>query len=294
MKLFPLFLYLILPLFSLGSNPNSQSIPFQRSGNLILIQAKIDGQSGNFILDTGAPYLVLNSTYFSDPATPLETASSLAGEFSVSNSSMHKLSIGETAWDDLEADLAPLGAVENAKGVRIHGLLGRSLFEGYELIIDYRKNQITLIRLDNKGVRIENLDKRNQVFTCALKESPDALMCKVKIGNSKLRAVVDTGAEISVLDKNVPADVAKELNIDRRFYLNGVGGNRVEVLSGRLSSLELDGLEIRNTQFVMSSLEAMNKVYTKRIDAILGFPIFSAYLLSINFVTSEMTFYQHD
>jgi hypothetical protein len=96
------------------------------------------------------------------------------------------------------------------------------------------------------------------------------------------------------LDKDVPADVAKELNIDRRFYLNGVGGNRVEVVSGRLSSLELNGLEIRNTQFVMSSLEAMNKVYSKRIDAILGFPIFSAYLLSINFVTSEMTFYQHD
>ncbi|HAS36526.1 MAG TPA: hypothetical protein DCS15_08565 [Flavobacteriales bacterium] len=283
-----------LPLFSMGSNPNFQSIPFQRSGNLILIQAKIDGRSGNFILDTGAPYLVLNSTYFSNKDLATETASSLAGEFGISHSIAHKLSIGETVWTDLEAYLAPLGAVENAKGVRIHGLLGRALFVGYELIIDYRKNQIDLIRLNNRGGRIENRDQSNEVFSCALKESPDALMCKVKIGNSKLRAVVDTGAEISVLDKDVPADVAKELNIDRRFYLNGVGGNRVEVVSGRLSSLELNGLEIRNTQFVMSSLEAMNKVYSKRIDAILGFPIFSAYLLSINFVTSEMTFYQHD
>gem|GEM_PF-4997014 len=55
MKLFLVFLCLSLPLFSMGSNPNFQSIPFQRSGNLILIQAKIDGRSGNFILDTGAP-----------------------------------------------------------------------------------------------------------------------------------------------------------------------------------------------------------------------------------------------
>ncbi|MCT4623410.1 MAG: hypothetical protein N4A46_07280, partial [Schleiferiaceae bacterium] len=41
-------------------------IPFKRVGNLIMVEAKIDGQMGYFVLDTGAPYLVLNSTYFRD------------------------------------------------------------------------------------------------------------------------------------------------------------------------------------------------------------------------------------
>src|SRR5438270_12969719 len=45
-------------------------IPFSRAGNLILVQAKADSMEGNFILDTGAPFLVLNLTYFRDyPAT---------------------------------------------------------------------------------------------------------------------------------------------------------------------------------------------------------------------------------
>ena len=39
-------------------------IPFTRAGNLILIKAKVDSIDGNFILDTGAPNLVLNMTYF--------------------------------------------------------------------------------------------------------------------------------------------------------------------------------------------------------------------------------------
>ncbi len=40
------------------------TIPFTRAGNLILIQATVDTVQGNFILDTGAPNLVLNLTYF--------------------------------------------------------------------------------------------------------------------------------------------------------------------------------------------------------------------------------------
>src|SRR6056297_198076 len=43
---------------------NNIVIPLKRAGNLILIDGKVDGQSGTLILDTGAPGLVLNSTYF--------------------------------------------------------------------------------------------------------------------------------------------------------------------------------------------------------------------------------------
>src|SRR5574343_801004 len=39
-------------------------LPLKRAGNLLLVEADVDGQRGNFILDTGAPGLVLNTTYF--------------------------------------------------------------------------------------------------------------------------------------------------------------------------------------------------------------------------------------
>ena len=37
-------------------------IPLKRAQNLLLVEAKVDSIEGNFILDTGAPYLVLNKT----------------------------------------------------------------------------------------------------------------------------------------------------------------------------------------------------------------------------------------
>jgi hypothetical protein len=42
----------------------SSTIQFSRAGNLILIRATADTTEGYFILDTGAPYLILNMTYF--------------------------------------------------------------------------------------------------------------------------------------------------------------------------------------------------------------------------------------
>jgi predicted aspartyl protease len=39
-------------------------IPLVRVSNLFMVEATVDGQTGNFVLDTGAPGLVLNQTYF--------------------------------------------------------------------------------------------------------------------------------------------------------------------------------------------------------------------------------------
>ncbi len=51
-------------------------IPLKRAQNFFLIEARIDTLVGNFILDTGAPQLVLNKTYFhkwklSEGTTPM-------------------------------------------------------------------------------------------------------------------------------------------------------------------------------------------------------------------------------
>jgi len=50
------------PTFADGAQ--TVTIPIKRAGNLIIVEAQIDSIAGNFVLDTGAPYLVLNATYF--------------------------------------------------------------------------------------------------------------------------------------------------------------------------------------------------------------------------------------
>src|SRR5678809_194712 len=56
--------FISVSIYTLANDDNSCVIPFNRVGNLIVLKAKADTTEGNFILDTGAPGLVLNLTYF--------------------------------------------------------------------------------------------------------------------------------------------------------------------------------------------------------------------------------------
>ncbi|MFT7589690.1 MAG: hypothetical protein ACI959_001910 [Limisphaerales bacterium] len=86
------------------------TIPFVQKGNLLLVGGTIDGQLGKFILDFGAPYLVLNSTWFREGKTiSEELASGLSGSpKSVHRTEIKKLQIQDLYYEDVQADIADL------------------------------------------------------------------------------------------------------------------------------------------------------------------------------------------
>jgi hypothetical protein len=121
-------------------------LPFSRAGNLIVIQAKADTTLGNFILDTGAPNLVLNLTYFRNYASTNKDGEGggITGGAATSQTNVVKFFLGPVKYYKVEADLVNLGHIENSKGIKILGLLGMQLFKQFEMIIDYEKSLIYL------------------------------------------------------------------------------------------------------------------------------------------------------
>src|SRR5688572_19607948 len=117
----------------------SCTIPFTRAGNLILIQAKAGKEEGNFILDTGAPYLILNITYFRNakllPVSDGERGGITGSVARTEKTLLDSFRIHALTYDKIGADLVNLGHLENNKGVKILGLLGMQLFRQCEMII---------------------------------------------------------------------------------------------------------------------------------------------------------------
>jgi hypothetical protein len=115
-------------------------LPFSRAGNLILIKAKADSTEGNFILDTGCPGLVLNITYFRHYNRTSEPGAENTGINGVSAALEHTVVKnfywGALTQNNIKADLANLGAIENSKGIKILGLVGMEFFK--ELRNDHR------------------------------------------------------------------------------------------------------------------------------------------------------------
>ena len=217
----PLLKHLSIQLFPSAASADSTScmIPFTRAGNLILIRARADTLEGNFILDTGAPYLVLNITYFRDyPLTNDGTEqTSIAGAgATIEKTVIPRFSFGSLEYSRLPADLINLGHLEKSKGVKILGLLGLDLFSQCELIVDYEKSLIYLHRLAKKEAStyrhamLQDTAAYN-TFPFTLKEN--RIIATTEIAGKKLKFVIDHGAESNILDSRLPNKVFENVVI---------------------------------------------------------------------------------
>ncbi|MBC7889802.1 MAG: aspartyl protease family protein [Ferruginibacter sp.] len=274
----------------------SCTIPFSRAGNLILIKAKADTIEGSFILDTGAPHLILNTTYFRNyPASgPVnDDPGGITGSVaSFSPTSISQLSFGPIKYYNVAADRINLGHIENSKGIKIFGLLGLQLFRQFEMIIDYEKNVIHLhlITKKERNILFHNplLNDTTLYSITPISIMEDKLLTRCTMAGKKLTFVIDTGAESNVMDSRLPNKIFDNVSITRRIMLAGTGNNKVEALYGYIKNMKIGSQDITTLPVIVTNLEKMCYSYNRCIDGMLGFDFLSLQKIGFNFVSHKM------
>ncbi|MBK8496169.1 MAG: aspartyl protease family protein [Chitinophagaceae bacterium] len=278
-----------------GSDSVSCVIPFSRAGNLILIKAKADTTEGNFILDTGAPGLVLNITYFRNyPAVAVlnEEHSGITGSVDmVTRSQVAQLGFGCVQVNAFPADLISMGHLENSKGVRILGLLGLSLFKQFEMIIDYENSLLYLHRIAKKeaaSYKSPMLNDPSAYSTVPIEIWNNKMVTRTTLAGKKLRLIIDSGAESNLLDSRLPNKVFENVEIIKRVQLAGAGQRKVEALYGNLNNLTIGDQQTGTMPVIIANLEKTCLVDNSCIDGILGFDFLSLRKIGFNFVRNKM------
>jgi len=278
------------------SDTPSCTIPFNRAGNLIVIQARVDTTEGNFILDTGAPGLILNMTYFRHYPSASHTdeeSGGITGEVSLSSATdVASLRLGPIRYSRIEAGRINLGHIENSKGLKVLGLLGMQLFKRFEMIIDYENNLIHLHLINKKEAKTYKHDMLKD--TSVYNEFPidikdNKLYTYGEMAGKKLTFIIDTGAESNVLDSRLPNTVFENVTITSRILLSGAGNSKVEALTGEMKNVKLAKLEIGSLPVLVTNLEKMCKAYDDQcLDGMLGFDFLSMHKIGFNFVNRKM------
>lgn len=271
-------------------------IPFTRAGNLILIKARIDSLEGNFILDTGAPHLVLNMTYFRDYTPSRHISAEESGGITGTASSLAPTDIGELSmgpihYSKIIADRVNLGHIENSRGVKILGLLGVQLFKRFEMIIDYENSLLYLHLIGRKEAstyQSPQLSDPETYHTFPINIQDHKLLTNVHVGGKKLIFVIDTGAESNVLDSRLPDRIFENVAITRRVVLRGSGTSEVEALYGNISNMKMGNLAISSLPVLVTNLEKLCFSYDRCIDGMLGFDFLSMQKIGFNFVRNKM------
>lgn len=270
-------------------------IPFSRAGNLIIIRARVDTTEGNFILDTGAPGLVLNIPYFrkyTSTGQSDEIQGGVTGSVEDGGRvNIDSVSFGPVHYYRAEADRINLGHIENRRGIKIHGLLGMQLFKQFEMIIDYENNVIYLHHItkkDDKNYLHRLLKDTSSYIETAINFIENKLITYVYAEGKKLSFIVDSGAESNLIDSRLPDKIMDNITVNRRVFLTGTGSARIEALSGSMNTLKIRGYEVANLPVIITNLEKLCFAYNRCLDGMLGFDFLSRQKIGFNFVKRKM------
>ncbi|MBE9666670.1 aspartyl protease family protein [Mucilaginibacter boryungensis] len=269
-------------------------VPFKKAGNLIVIEAQIDSVYGNFILDTGAPCLVLNKTYFRDaPHIEDKDAGGINGLADRSfKTTIKHLSIFELNYDKLSADVCDLSGIENGRNIKILGLLGTRLFNKLAITVDVNQSVLYIHKLDDKG----NIPEAERLFAVADVKTPfkllnDVVYLRCAANDQKLWFAFDTGAESNLIDYSRNKKLVRGMRVISRAKLTGIGNSSFEVITAEFDKLVVGDHEFLKNKAVVTDLDKMGSAYGYSVDAMLGYDFYSRGIFTLNFVKKEFEMY---
>jgi len=228
-------------------------LPFKLvRGLIVLPQLTLNGQRGDFVLDTGCTYdLVVEQTAFPKSQVHLSTKRGLSAAGSIP---LYEVPITQFALGGLHdhpkvALATSLAAIRAVLGPQLLGLIGTGLLRHYEVVLDYAHHQLRLYPLDSPALA-RPFTRRDSVAFTLEKGWPVAIAF---IDSVPVQLLLDTGAQDNSLDadfaQNLPAGI-RPTGSQRETLL--VPGGRVTARRATLPLLQVGTRTWRNIPLVLA------------------------------------------
>ncbi len=279
---------------SVASGVNTIYVPFSLVGQLMVVQARIDTQVGNFIVDTGAERLILNSHYFGDINAGREIAAigNTGSVTLVKWQSVDSLHISQLYLLEIQAHLVDLHHIELKKNTRILGILGFNVFKKFEMMIDFQNRVIVLNRVDSYGIRLDSIPVWEiPIDSVNFTLKKHLIVVEANVNSVKLRLILDSGAELNLLHKRVNRKVLDRFTILKRINLVGVGKREVEVLAGILKDLQCGNQYCETMNTLLTNMDEINDTFGVSSHGVLGYEFLSSRRVMINYQKQKLYFF---
>lgn len=258
--------------------PRSLETKFDLSGGLIFITDEEGQEPCNFLLDTGAPTLILNEQ--ASPCLSSAMVVGVNGNSSISNKKVKDFSVQGMPVGNMRSYLTDLSSIERVKRKAIKGILGYKVLKAFELFIDYDRRYLMLFEQGASDLHafIKPVD------AIPLYVKGHFPIVKVKIGNRNYFFAIDTGAEVNVINKRWEKKICKKLDRPKINHLvQGLGPKPIVMSSMRLPEISIGEEVHAEMEFVFADLEYLNQANGFELDGILGYPFLSSGKFSINY-----------
>ena len=252
-------------LLKANPTPNKQPevsmvrVPIHRHNGLPIVTVIIDGQPCYMFFDTGAPGVILNSKYFDHNISGQVMGSggrgavgtgSVSGVHHVKSMDMFGVTLHET--DIMTSDLSNLETV----GVTVHGILGQSYYKDFDVLFDFKRDEIVLLSPDTSHQWLLN----------------EGYSCQTVSGIKK--------GHLLTFDSHVAT--VKGI---KKTHLTGYGDGRASITKGK-TTLTLGGRTFKKQQTAFSNVSHLKE--SKGIDGLFGCEVLAKQKLLISYKRHEL------
>lgn len=259
----------------------TKEVKFELDGGIILVEAVLNNTLQTFILDSGAPGLILNNYQNKGKKEVITGINGAVDAYVVTIKNFHWAGITYPSLGAVSMDLSHLESITKRK---ISGLIGYELLKDFELLLDYSSQAIQIRSLDADFV---NTSRPLVSFSLSFENHLPVI--EAVIGGEKLRLGLDTGAEINVLDDRLSARIAKAASEPKPYgNIYGVGAKKEKAHIVKVDVTKVASAAYRQMDYVLTDFSSIHHSTTTNIDGILGFPFLSSCKFSIDFKSQEL------
>ena len=279
------------------SHAKQIAIPFQLMEKLIAVDVEVNGELRKFLLDTGAPKVILNSKYFEEAKDTIskKIISSTKG-VNGSVTGMNLIHIDSLDFNgirlmDQEVLTLDLSNLEDHGGLEIYGLIGYELIKDFDLVFDYSNMLLTLVAPEVfENYELEVL-KNSPSVVIPTKQNTHLPIIETLVNGEAYRFGLDSGAETNLLDDDLYLKLAEHLSETSIDTLSGVGGNHQEVPIGFIRNTEIGNKSFQDMETVFSDISHINDGYQIKIDGIIGYELLSRQVSVLSYSRKELRLY---
>lgn len=187
--------------FKLEKGISKLEIPFELVSNNILINVEVNGQSLNFILDTGASRSIVFDFKGVDSLNVVQGKKLKYqgyGEkdyFEAYQSDANSIKINDSFFNENASLLILLNygfSISDKIGLPVHGLLGNSFFKNHRIKIDNEYSK--LIVFSNESRLPRRIRKSKMIDLEFIDEKPHITSFVINDGSQEVLSVLDTGS----------------------------------------------------------------------------------------------------
>jgi predicted aspartyl protease len=236
-------------------------IPVRIAGNRVLIDAQINGQDAQVLVDTGAAMTFLWEDAAARLGLPLETAArtrmfGIGGEARVLGTVVKHFQMGSFVGDQMH--LAVVGTREGHRPIGAL-VLGDDFFSHFSTEFDLAHGVIRLLLPD--GCKPEQLPYWATTYSMADLErvNPEhaRIAASVLVNGKRFAAILDTGAHTSIITRQAAESVGAgpgQAGTTSAGAVAGIAARPIESWIGTFASFGIGDESMRNVQLQIADL----------------------------------------